>query len=92
MASILVRGGLALAIGVLGGGELGGEGVREGATGNDQNLDQGAKICSIFKVLGIQRKWFHCVRLIFLILAVYLLSQTESVWRSYRDLFTEPNR
>jgi hypothetical protein len=23
---------------------------------------------------------------------VYLFSQTESVWRSYRDLFAEPNR
>jgi hypothetical protein len=35
MASILFIGGLALAIGKLGGGELGGEGVREGATGNE---------------------------------------------------------
>jgi hypothetical protein len=58
----------------------------------DQNLDQGSKICSIFKVLGMRRKWYHCVRLVLLILAVYLLSQTESVWRSYRDLFAEPNR
>jgi alpha-N-acetylglucosamine transferase len=31
-------------------------------------------------------------RLVFLIPAVYLLSQMESVWRSYRDLFAEPNR
>jgi hypothetical protein len=35
MASILFGGGLAPAIGILGGGELGGEGVREGATGNE---------------------------------------------------------
>jgi hypothetical protein len=35
MVSILLRGGLAPAIGILGGGELGGEGVREGATGNE---------------------------------------------------------
>jgi hypothetical protein len=58
----------------------------------DQNLDQGAKFCSIFKVLGMRRKWCHCVCLVFLIPAVYLLSQTESVWRRYRDLFAEPNR
>jgi hypothetical protein len=58
----------------------------------DQNLDQGSKICSKFKVLGMRRKWYHCVRLVLLILAVYLLSQTESIWRSYRDLFAEPNR
>jgi hypothetical protein len=58
----------------------------------DQNLDQGSKICSKFKVLGMQRKWYHCVRLVLLIPAVYLLSQTESVWRSYRGLFAEPNR
>jgi hypothetical protein len=35
MASILFRGGLAPAIGILGGGELGGEGVRKGETGNE---------------------------------------------------------
>jgi hypothetical protein len=35
MVSILLRGGLAPTIGTLGGGELGGEGVREGATGNE---------------------------------------------------------
>jgi hypothetical protein len=58
----------------------------------DQNLDQGSKKCSIFKVLGMRRKWCHCVRLVLLIPAVYLLSQTESVWRSYRGLFAEPNR
>jgi hypothetical protein len=40
----------------------------------------------------MRRKWCHCVRLVLLIPAVYLLSQTESVWRSYRDLFAEPNR
>ena len=59
---------------------------------DDQNLDQGSKICSIFKVLEMQRKRCHCVRLVLLIPAVYLLSQTESVWRSYRLLFAEPNR
>jgi hypothetical protein len=58
----------------------------------DQNLDQGAKFCSIFKVLEMRRKWYHCIRLIFLIPAVYLLSQTESIWRSYRDLFAKANR
>jgi hypothetical protein len=58
----------------------------------DQNLDQGSKICSIFKVLGMRRKRCHCVRLVLLIPAVYLFSQTKSVWRSYRDLFAEPNR
>jgi hypothetical protein len=40
----------------------------------------------------MRRKWYHCVRLVLLIPAVYLLSQTESVWRSYRDLFAGPNR
>jgi hypothetical protein len=35
MASILSRGGLTPAIRILGGGELGGEGVHEGATGNE---------------------------------------------------------
>ena len=34
MTSISVIGGFSLAIGILGGGELRGEGVREGATGN----------------------------------------------------------
>ena len=58
----------------------------------DQNLDQGSKICSNFKVLRMRRKQCHYVCLVLLILAVYLLSQTESVWRSYRDLFVEPNR
>jgi hypothetical protein len=58
----------------------------------DQNLDQGSKICSKFKVLGMRRKWYHCVRLVLLIPAVYLLLQTESVWRSYRDLFAKANR
>jgi hypothetical protein len=66
-------------------------GVR-GAYPPDQNLDQGSKICSIFKVLGMRRKRCHCVRLVLLIPAVYLFSQTESVWRSYRGLFAEPNR
>jgi hypothetical protein len=43
MASILFRGGLAPAIGMLGGGELGGEGVREGATGNESRIGVGNK-------------------------------------------------
>jgi hypothetical protein len=43
MASILFRGGLAPAIGILGGGELGGEGVREGATGNESRSEVGNK-------------------------------------------------
>jgi hypothetical protein len=43
MASILFRGGLAPAIGILGGGELGGEGVREGATGNESRSGMGNK-------------------------------------------------
>jgi hypothetical protein len=54
--------------------------------------DQGIKICSIFKVLGLRRKQFHCVCLIFLIPTVYLFSQMESVWRRYRDLTTKSNR
>jgi hypothetical protein len=40
----------------------------------------------------MRRKQCHCVRLVFLIPAVYLLSQTESVWRRYRDLSAKPNR
>jgi hypothetical protein len=43
MASILFRGGLAPAIGILGGGELEGEGVREGATGNEFRSGVGNK-------------------------------------------------
>jgi hypothetical protein len=43
MASILFRGGLAPAIGILGGGELGGEGVRAGATGNESRIGMGNK-------------------------------------------------
>jgi hypothetical protein len=43
MASILLRGGLAPAIGILGGGELGGEGVREGATRNESRSGVGNK-------------------------------------------------
>jgi hypothetical protein len=43
MASILFGGGLALAIGILGGGELGGEGVHEGATGNESRSGVGNK-------------------------------------------------
>jgi hypothetical protein len=41
MASILFGGGLAPAIGILGGGELGGEGVREGPTGNESRSGVG---------------------------------------------------
>jgi hypothetical protein len=58
----------------------------------DQNLDQGSKICLKFKVLGMRRKQYHCVRLVFLIPTIYLLLQIESVWGRYRDLFIEPNR
>jgi hypothetical protein len=54
--------------------------------------DQGIKFCSNFKVLGMQQKQCHCVRLIFLIPAVYLLCQMDSIWRRYRDLFVKPNR
>jgi hypothetical protein len=43
MASILFKGGLAPAIGILGGGELGGEGVREGVTGNESRSGVGNK-------------------------------------------------
>jgi len=43
MASILFRGGLAPAIGILGGGELGGEGVHEGATRNESRSGVGNK-------------------------------------------------
>ena len=54
--------------------------------------DQGIKICSIFKVLGLRRKECHCVCLVFLIPAVYLFSRMESVWRIYRDFITESKR
>jgi hypothetical protein len=43
MASILFRGGLAPAIGILGGGELGGEGVRERVTGDESRSGVGNK-------------------------------------------------
>jgi hypothetical protein len=43
MASILFSGGLAQAIGILGRGELGGEGVRKGATGNESRSGVGNK-------------------------------------------------
>jgi hypothetical protein len=43
MASILFRGGLAPAIGILGRGELGGEGVRAGVTGNESQSGMGNK-------------------------------------------------
>jgi hypothetical protein len=43
MASILFRGGLAPAIGILGEGELGGEGVREGVAENEPLIGVGNK-------------------------------------------------
>jgi len=43
MASILFIGGLAPTIGILGEGELGGEGVREGDTGNESRSGMGNK-------------------------------------------------
>jgi hypothetical protein len=43
MTSISVIGGFAPAIGILGGGEPGGEGVREGATGNEPRSGVGNK-------------------------------------------------
>jgi hypothetical protein len=43
MASILFRRGLALAIGILGEGELAGEGVCEGTTGNESRSGMGNK-------------------------------------------------
>ena len=43
MASILLGGGLAPAIGILGGGEFGGEGVREGTVGNEPQIGGGNK-------------------------------------------------
>jgi hypothetical protein len=46
--------------------------------GDVTTVDQGIKFCSIFKVLGMRRKQCHCVCLVFLIPAVYLLSQMES--------------
>jgi hypothetical protein len=39
-----------------------------------------------------RRNLFHCVHLVFLILVVYLLCQTESVWRRYRILSEKSNR
>jgi hypothetical protein len=44
------------------------------------------------KVLGIRRNQHHCVCLVFLIPVVYLLCQTESVWRRYRILSEKSNR
>jgi hypothetical protein len=43
MASLLVIGGFSPAIGILGGGELEGEGVHEGATGNESRSGVGNK-------------------------------------------------
>jgi hypothetical protein len=40
----------------------------------------------------MRRKQCHCVRLVFLIPIVYLLSQTKSVWRRYHDMSAKPNR
>jgi hypothetical protein len=44
------------------------------------------------KVLGMRRNLCHCVCLVFLIPVVYLLCQTESVWRRYRILSEKSNR
>jgi hypothetical protein len=44
------------------------------------------------KVLRLRRNLCHCVRLVLLIPAVYLLRQTESVWRRYRVLSEKSNR
>jgi hypothetical protein len=54
MVSILFRGGLTPAIGILGGGELGGEGVREGATGNESRSGMGNKRGLKEKVNGLK--------------------------------------
>ena len=43
MASIRVKGGLAPTIGILGGGDLGGEGVREGTAENEPLIGVGNK-------------------------------------------------
>jgi hypothetical protein len=43
MASILFRGGLAPTIGILGGGEFGGEGVRKGVIENESRSGVGNK-------------------------------------------------
>jgi hypothetical protein len=43
MTSILFRGGLALAIGILGGGEFGGEGVRKGVIEDESRSGVGNK-------------------------------------------------
>jgi hypothetical protein len=43
MTSILVIGGFAPAIGILGGGELGGEGIQKGATRNESQSGVGNK-------------------------------------------------
>ena len=43
MASILFRGGLAPAIGILGGGEFGGEGFHKGVTENESRSGVGNK-------------------------------------------------
>jgi hypothetical protein len=53
MTSISVIGGFSLAIGILGGGELGGEGVCEGATGNESQSGMGNK--RLFKERGVTR-------------------------------------
>jgi hypothetical protein len=68
------------------------EGEVQQEENTDQNLDQGIKFCSNFKVLRMRRKQCHYVCLVFLIPAVYLLFQMDSVWRRYRDLFVKPNR
>jgi len=54
MVSILLRGGLALAIEILSGGELGGEGVSKGATGNEFLIGMGNNRGFIEKANGLK--------------------------------------
>jgi hypothetical protein len=57
-----------------------------------QLMIRGSNFAQFSKCSECDENQCHCVRLVFLIPAVYLLSQTESVWRRYRDLFAKPNR
>jgi hypothetical protein len=52
----------------------------------------GLEKCSKMKVLRTRQNLSHCVRLVFLIPVVYLLCQTESVWRRYRIFSEKSNR
>jgi hypothetical protein len=56
-----------------------------------QELD-GAKKCLKIKVLRIRQDQCHCVHLVLPILAIYPLSQTDTVCESYRTLIIFPNR